>query len=270
MKKKTVSLNFLKNCGKLRKRILDISLKVPALHIGGSFSSIEILEFIYRYFKKENDQFIMSKGHAGIALYIILESIGLINKKDVDRYCKKNGILGCHPDYGTRGVEGSTGSLGHGPGLATGIGHANKILNNKSKIFLLLSDGELQEGSTWECFQMAANLNLDNLIIFLDHNGYQSFGKTKVTHPNFYPINKKIRSFGFETYEINGHKLSDFEHVKKKILSSKLKKPKFVICNTVKGKGVDFMENVPIWHFRSPNTKEYKNAMDQINRKYSL
>lgn len=212
----------------------------------------------------------MSKGHAGIALYIILESIGILKKKDIKNYCKKNGILGCHPDYGINGVEGSTGSLGHGPGLATGIGHANKILKNKSRIFLLISDGELQEGSTWECFQMAANLKLDNLIIFLDHNGFQSFGKTKISHPSFYPIDKKIKSFGFEVFEIDGHKFKDFERIKKKILVSNLNKPKFVICNTIKGKGVDFMENFPIWHFKSPNKNEYINAINQIKKKYNI
>ena len=260
-----------KRCKESRLRILDLSQKVSALHIGGSFSCIEILDIIYFGIMRKDtkktfkDIFIMSKGHSSIAQYIILEKLGILKKKDIENYCKPNGILGCHPDNTTNGIEASTGSLGHGIGLATGIAYAEKINNSGKKVFVILSDGELQEGSTWESLMMAANLELDNLIFFLDHNGSQSFGKTKVTHPKFYPIDKKIKSFNLNCLEIkDGHNLKELLAKCKKIFKIKNKKPSFVICNTIKGKNVSFMENKPIWHYRSPTTEEYKIAIKEV------
>lgn len=259
---------FYQNCFDDRKKILDISQNVSALHAGGAMSSIEIINFIYFYLMKKKDKkfydkFIMSKGHSCIAQYVILLKLGILKKKDLESYCKKNGILGCHPDYGVPGIEASTGSLGHGMGLACGIAHANKIKKNNKKVYVILSDGELQEGSTWECMMMAANLNLDNLIVFLDHNGSQSFGNTRETHPKFYPINKKVLAFNWDCKTINGHKFSDFKNISKKIYKND-NKPKFIICNTVKGKGISFMENQPIWHYRSPNKNEYEVACKEL------
>ena len=147
----------------------------------------------------------MSKGHGCIAQYVVLEEKKILSKKQIDTYCKPNGILGCHPDYGNPGIEASTGSLGHGMGLAVGMAHANVINKINKKIYVVISDGELQEGSTWETMMMAANLNLKNLICVLDHNGSQSFGHTKETHPKFYPILDKVKSFGFDCTNVNGH-----------------------------------------------------------------
>lgn len=260
-----------KRCKETRLRILDLSQKVSALHIGGSFSCIEILDIIYFGLMRKDakktfkDIFIMSKGHSGIAQYIILEKLGILKKKDIENYCKPIGILGCHPDNTTNGIEASTGSLGHGIGLATGIAYAEKIKNSGKKVFVILSDGELQEGSTWESLMMAANLELNNLIFFLDHNGSQSFGKTKETHPKFYPIDKKIKSFNLKCLEIkDGHNLKELLVKCKKNFETKNKKPSFVICNTIKGKAVSFMENKPIWHYRSPTTEEYKKAINEV------
>ena len=261
-------------CKETRLRILDISQKVSALHLGGAFSCIEILDFLYFSLmkKKKNnfqDIFIMSKGHSCIAQYVILEKLKILKKKDLDNYCKSQGFLGCHPDYGNPGINASTGSLGHGAGIAAGIAYAEKIKKTKKKIFVILSDGELQEGSTWESLMMAANLELDNLFFFLDHNGSQSFGKTLITHPKFYPIGKKILSFNLECIEIkNGHNLKEiFKKVNNNLLPKK--KPKFFICNTIKGKGVSFMENKPIWHYRSPTKDEFKIATCDIKRGYN-
>ena len=253
-----------KRCLKYRKRILDISQKVSALHIGGAFSALEIVDCIYFELMKlkinnfERDTFLMSKGHGCIAQYVVLESKGILKKKDIDLYCKPQGFLGAHPDYGNPGIEASTGSLGHGMGLSVGIAHADKLRGQKNKIFVLISDGELQEGSTWETMMMAANLNLDNLVCFLDHNGSQSFGITKETHPKFYPIKEKIQSFGWECKEVNGHNV---EEIYKNVTYQNNGKPLFIICNTVKGKGVSYMENRPIWHYRSPTVSEYKIAI---------
>ena len=255
-----------KRCRDYRKRILDISQQVKAIHAAGAFSSIEIVEAIYFYLmrKKKNkfiDTFLMSKGHGCMAQYVVLEKLKILKKKDLNLYCTDEGILGCHPDYGNPGIEASTGSLGHGMGLAVGMSHADTILKNNKKVFVLLSDGELQEGSTWENMMMAGHLNLKNLISFVDHNGSQSFGITKYTHPKFYPLVDKIKSFGWECKEVDGH---DINLILKAYKSKKTNKPLMIVCNTTKGKGVSFMENKPIWHYRSPNKQEYKLAIEEI------
>ena len=190
-----------------------------------------------------------------------MESLGILKKSDLKNYCTKEGILGAHPDYGNPGIEASTGSLGHGMGIATGISYANKINKNKSNTFIVISDGELQEGSTWETIMMAPNLKLNNLLCFIDHNGSQSFGETKKTHPNFYPISSKIKSFGWNCIEVDGHNPKKLLETVKKLSK---KKPNMILCNTVKGKGVSFMENKPIWHYRSPNKKEYEIAIKEL------
>ena len=259
-------------CKKYRRKILDISQKVSALHMGGSFSSLEMVDYIYHFHiphkktNKNDNIFVMSKGHSCMAQYVILESRGILKKKDLENYCKAGGILGCHPDYGNPGIEASTGSLGHGLALAVGICHANKINKNLSKTFVVLSDGELQEGSTWEALMMAANLELDNLFCFLDHNGSQSYGVTKETHPKFYPIEEKIKSFNWESFTVNGHDIKDID---KKFNNRKTNKPFFIIGNTVKGKGVSYMENKPIWHYRSPTPEEYEIGIREIKKGFN-
>ena len=254
-------------CLKYRKRILDISQTVSALHAAGAFSALEMVDFIYhgliRRDKREKllDTFLMSKGHGCIAQYVILEDLKILSKKDLDLYCKPNGRLGCHPDYRVPGIEASTGSLGHGMGLAVGMCHADIIKEDDFKVFLMISDGELQEGSTWENMMMAANLNLENLICFLDHNGSQSFGHTEDTHPKFYPIKEKIISFGWECLEANGHSVDELI---KAINSRQSKKPLMIIGNTIKGKGVSFMQDDNLWHYRSPDLNEFLLAKKEL------
>ncbi|WP_370624065.1 transketolase [Polynucleobacter sp. AP-Feld-500C-C5] len=244
-----------------RVRILEISQKVPALHIAGAFSCLEIVDAIYFNFVRGDDSFILSKGHGAIAQYVVLEKLGILRSDDLDKYCTNEGLLGCHPDRGNPGIIASTGSLGHGIGLAVGIAAGKKIKNNAGNVYVVLSDGELQEGSTWENLMMAANLNLNNLIIFVDHNGFQSFGKTADTHPSFYPINTKFESFGWEVAETYGH---DQQKISDAVKNRQLKKPFVLICNTTKGKGVSYMENAPIWHYRSPNAGELALALKEV------
>jgi len=256
-----------KRCNLYRKRILDISQKVSALHAGGAFSCAELLDTIYygliRYDnnKKIYDDFILSKGHSSILQYLILQDLKYLSVKDIDLYCKPGGILGCHPDYGVPGIGASTGSLGHGMGIATGIAQSFKISKSNKIVYIVISDGELQEGSTWEAMMMAANLNLNNIVCILDHNGSQSFGSTKETHPNFYPIKEKIEGFNWQCFEVNGHSQNEISKV---FMQKNLDKPLFIIANTIKGKGVSFMENKPIWHYRSPSKEEYKIALKEL------
>jgi len=208
------------------------------------------------------DTFIMSKGHGCMAQYLILEDRGVLSKRDLDLYCTPEGRLGCHPDYGLPGIEASTGSLGHGMSMATGVAYTDKGVKKDGRItYVVISDGELQEGSTWEGMMMAANLGVDNLVVLLDHNGFQSFGRTSETHPQFYPIAGKAEAFGWEVAEVNGH---DADAVFNAVTGRKGGKPFMLIGNTIKGRGVSFMENVPIWHYRSPNPEEYQQAIGEL------
>jgi transketolase len=254
-------------CAAYRRRILEISQGVPALHIGGAFSAMELMDCVYSALMRRHpdgstpDTFILSKGHAAIGQYVVLEGMGILSRQELDRYCKPGGRLGGHPDYGVPGIEASTGSLGHGMGLAIGMAHADRILKADRRIYVVMSDGELQEGSVWETMMMAANLGVANLTAFVDHNGFQSFGRTTDNHPAFYPIAAKIRAFGWECVEVDGH---DVAAVHRAVTSRTGDRPFMVVANTVKGKGVSYMENVPMWHFRSPNAEEYAQALAEL------
>jgi transketolase len=257
-----------KRCLGYRRRILDISQQVSALHIGGAFSALEITDCIYHGFMRQNDLgvytdvFLMSKGHGCICQYVILEELGYLSWDDLDSYCRAGGRLGVHPDRGVPGIEASTGSLGHGLGLAVGIAYAEaQLKKTDAVVYVLLSDGELQEGSTWEALMMAANLGLNNIVAVVDHNGFQSAGRTSESHPAFYPLDDKFRSFGWEVSESNGH---DVDSLYRSVMTREKIKPLLVIANTVKGRGVSFMEDQPIWHYRSPSPEEYIAAVDNL------
>jgi transketolase len=252
-------------CKKFRLRILEVSQQVSALHIAPAFSCLEILDSIYYYLLSNpiniDSQFILSKGHGAIAQYIILEELGILKKSDIDMYCLSGGILGAHPDRGNPGIAASTGSLGHGIGLGVGVSYGNLIQERNENVYVLVSDGELQEGSSWEGLMMASNLNLNNLIVFVDLNDFGGLHRMSEHHKAFYPLDEKFKSFGWETKIIDGH---DVKECVDAVKNRSMKKPFAVICNTVKGKGVSYMENVPIWHYRSPNENELKIAIDEI------
>jgi len=257
-----------KRCLNYRRRILDISQQVSALHGAGAFSATELVDCAYHGLmrgqpgKCSPDIFLMSKGHGCMSQYVVLEDLGILTRGDLDLYCKAGGRLGCHPDYGNPGIEASTGSLGHGMALATGMSYAEKFIHkNDGVVYVVISDGELQEGSTWEAMMMAANLGATNLVAMLDHNGFQSFGRTSETHPAFYPIRSKVEAFGWEVAEENGH---DSAAIHAAISGRNGGKPFMLIGNTIKGKGVSFMEHMPIWHYRSPSPSEYQQAVAEL------
>lgn len=255
-------------CLAFRRRILDISQQVSALHVAPAFSCLETLDLVYHAFMRRRadgtspDTFVLSKGHGCMAQYVILESLGVLSRKDLDLYCKVGGRLGAHPDYGTPGIEASTGSLGHGLSMAVGMAYAEKSSRKTDgRIFAVLSDGEVQEGSTWEACMMAPVLGVSNLVAFVDNNDFQTLGRTSETHPNFYPLVEKFEAFGWEAKDVNGHDAAQiFEAVTKR----RGDRPLMVICRTVKGRGVSYMEHVPIWHYRAPNPEEYRIAIEQL------
>jgi transketolase len=257
-------------CLRYRRRILDISQQVTALHVAPAFSCLEMVDVIYHGLMRRTkgtpgtqfeDSFVMSKGHGCLSQYVILEEEGILLTDDLAAYCTPAGRLGAHPDYGTPGIEASTGSLGHGMGICTGMAYAEKIKQTDRTIYCVLSDGEMQEGSTWEAMMMAANLGLNNLVALLDLNDFQGLGRTSETHPAFYPVLEKVRAFGWEGAEVNGH---DAGAIHGAIAARSGTKPFILAGKTVKGKGVRYMEHVPIWHYRSPNKEEYAQALAEL------
>ena len=254
-------------CKAYRRRILEISQQVGALHIASAFSCTEIVDAVYNGLMRPGDGgksldiFLMSKGHGCMIQYVILEERGILSRTDMDLYCKVDGRLGCHPDFGNPGIEASTGALGHGLSMALGMAHAENVKKTNSTVYCVLSDGEVQEGSTWEATMMASSLGVNNLVAFIDNNDFQSLGRTSETHPSFYPVTDKYTAFGWESVEVDGH---DGAAIHDAVLGRSGDRPLMVVCKTTKGRGVSYMENVPIWHYRSPNPEEYTQALAEI------
>ena len=253
----------------LRLKILETINKAGKGHIGGAFSCIDIMTILYygdllkinkkNYLNKTRNRFLLSKGHAGIAQYVILEDLGLISEKDL-LSLNNCGILGEHPDHNIPGIEFDTGSLGHGLGVAAGMAYGAKLNRRSSKIYTILGDGECYEGTIWEAALLASHLKLNNLIAIVDRNGLCIHGTTeKVNSLN--PFADKWRAFGWNVVEIDGH---DHEEVLKTLSNLKSKKPTVLIAETVKGKGVSFMENQLSWHHGGIGDKEYKLACEEL------
>tara|TARA_Y100000591_G_scaffold262709_1_gene235675 strand:+ start:321 stop:1091 length:771 start_codon:yes stop_codon:yes gene_type:complete len=249
----------------IRKNILNLTFKAKSSHIGSCLSIVEILVALYFKILNKNDRFILSKGHAALALYSILFEKKVITKKTLSSFGSNKTVLMNHVSNKVKGVEFSTGSLGHG--LPVSVGKALKFKTNKekNKVFVLMSDGEINEGTTWESLLFANHHKLDNLNIIIDYNKIQSMDfVSKVI--KLEPLKQKLQSFGCKVYEVNGHsvkQLSKFLKIKS------LNKPKVIIANTVKGKGVSFMENNNLWHYKSPDKDQLKRALNEIEIKYA-
>ena len=263
-----MNLDSSARCRKYRRRILEISQQVTALHIAPAFSCTEIVDLIYNELLSErenfaaSDVFIMSKGHGCMIQYVILEERGVLSASDVSNYCKVGGILGVHPDFGNPGIHASTGSLGHGLGMIVGQAYAERLRGSEVQFFAVLSDGELQEGSTWEAISMAASLGLNNITVFVDNNDFTSLERMSVGQPAFYPVVEKLSAFNWSVAECDGH---DSRAHKLTVTSLSAQTPRMVVAETTKGKGVSFMEGVPIWHYRSPSAEELHKALAEID-----
>lgn len=254
-------------CRKIRRRILEISQLHGAIHIGGAYSCLEMIDVIYNGLMRRNedgsflDNFILSKGHGAMVLYVILEQLGIIPTDEIKKYCTASGRLGMHPDRGTPGIITSTGSLGHGLGMGAGMALYEKVFKGDRNIYVVMSDGELQEGSVWEIILQAPALGLNHLVGIVDYNNLQSMEFTSKSHPNFYPIVDKVAAFGWESVEVDAH---DQQAVYNALSLRSCTKPFLLVGRSIKGKGVSYMENQPMWHYRSPNIKEYEQAMDEL------
>ena len=244
----------------LRKKIAEMIAHAGAGHIPSAFSIIDIVAYLYDHILKfnpndpdwpERDYFILSKGHGCAALYVVLAKHGFITQEDLDAESKEEGILGGHPDSTkVPGAEASTGSLGHGIGMALGTALGLKIRRKNNKVIVLVGDGECNEGTIWECALVGANLKLGNLCCIVDNNGSAA---------QILPVadlKRKWESFGWEVYEIDGHSEEQIADVFSKIKFDHTAKPKVIIADTVKGKGVSFMEVHGPWHYRAPKPDE--------------
>lgn len=248
---------------KLIKKIIKLSYKSREGHIGSSLSVLDILYILYRDFlpknnfknKNEYNRFILSKGHASLALYVILEHFNLLTE-DVNNFCQFNSLLGGHPCDKLSNVEASTGSLGHGLPLGVGMALGYKIIGNlKSRIYVVVGDGEMNEGSIWEALLLAANHNLNNLTCIIDYN-HSNDRALKLDN-----LRKKIEAFNWDCFEINGH---DYNEIRDSLFKRNDTKPTCIIANTIKGKGISFMENNPEWHHKAPNEKEYVEILNEL------
>lgn len=256
-----VQKNFLlKISKKIRIKILEISNLAKSSHIGSSLSIVEILLVLYKFFVKKKNVFILSKGHACLAYYCILNKFGYVSSKQLNSYGKNNSILMAHVSHKVPGIEFSTGSLGHGLPYAVGRALAEKIDNTNNKIYVMISDGELNEGTTWESLLFASFHKLDNLFIIIDYNKIQSLNFTKDIL-KIEPLKKKLDSFGCSVKNIDGH---NFNQIYISLLKRKKNKPTVLIANTIKGKGVKYMENKILWHYKFPDEKQLQKAIKEL------
>lgn len=256
-------VNAADRCRGYRRRILEISQQVSAAHVAPAFSCVEMVDALYNTAMREQDIFVMSKGHGCLAQYVVLEERGLLTRGDLDLYCKPGGFLGAHPDRRPEvGINASTGSLGHGLGMATGMVYAERLKGTDTRVYVVLSDGECQEGSTWEAAMMAANLRLGNLIALVDYNDFGGLERMSEGHPAFHPLMGKFAAFGWVTFQVDGHNSRAISTVLS--ACAMRDRPTCLICETVKGKGVSYMEHNNLWHYRSPSPEEYEQAMLEL------
>jgi transketolase len=256
----------LKNC---RLKILEMYYKAHAGHIGCSLSCIDLMASVFFKFKKDDDKFILSKGHAAVSLYVCLHEVGEIKEDDLLTFYKDGTTLPAHPAPGSfNGISFANGSLGHGFPVAAGIAKAKKLKGDHSKVYVLMSDGETNAGTTWEAAHFAVSHQLNNLIVIIDKNGLQGFGKLEEVLGDTASFQKWI-DLGFEVCEIDGHDLDQIENCIRKLQSSETSSPKLVIANTVKGKGVSYMEDKLEWHYLPMTEELYEKAVEEIKIKYS-
>ena len=254
---------------KIRKHILNMVHNSGGSHIASGLSIVDIISVLYNEILKvdnnnpkwdSRDRFILSKGHACTPIYAALAELGFFSMSDLELYGKNDSILMNHISHKVLGVEFSTGALGHGLPFGVGKAKAAKILNENWKTFVLLSDGELDEGSNWEAFMFAAHHKLNNLTAIIDYNKLQSLNTVENTL-NLEPLAAKFEAFGWDICEVDGHNYEELAIELKQIHDFK---PRIIIAHTTKGKGVSYMENKVEWHYKTPNKEELEIALNEL------
>lgn len=256
----------------IRKNIIEMITESKSGHPGGSLSSVEILTYLYfkemninedNLEQKERDYFVLSKGHAAPVLYSVLSEKGFIPQEELMTLRKIGSRLQGHPDSKKiKAVDVSTGSLGQGISNAVGLAIGSKINKDNNRIYTLLGDGEVQEGLVWEAAMSAAHFKLNNLVAFIDHNKLQIDGANDDVM-TIKPLDEKFKSFGWNVVVIDGHNFLEIENALINARKSE-DKPTVIIANTIKGKGISFMENKAEWHGAAPSIEQREKALEEL------
>lgn len=261
-------------CARIRLTALETALRAGKGHVPPAFSWVEIgVSLFYGGVLKvrpdepdwpERDRFILSKGHGCLTLYAILTDLGFLSQGELENFCGNGCMLAGHPDPNIPGVEAVSGSLGHGLSIGAGMALGLKLKGKDSFVYVVMGDGECQEGAVWEAAMFASHHRLDNLVAIVDRN---RLGATDFTENSLSlePFETRWKAFGWKTMNVNGHDLAQLTDVlsgaKKKISPQ----PLVVIANTIKGKGVSFMQGSPLWHHRMPAGGQIQTALDELN-----
>lgn len=255
-----------------RKNVIEMVYNASSGHIGGSLSASDVLTVLFHQCmnisatepkSESRDRFVLSKGHVSPVYYSILSQLGFIEKSDLMTFRKLGSKLQGHPCLKCSGVEVATGSLGQGLSMACGIAISLKLDKNPANVFVLLGDGEMQEGSCWEALMQAAHRNLDNLVAIIDRNRLQIDGSTEYVKA-LDNLSDKIRAFNWNVIEIDGHDINAIYDAIESAKKSDM--PTAIVANTIKGKGVSFMENNAGWHGKAPSKEEFEKAILELNK----
>lgn len=264
------------NAAQLRKTVLDMAFAGSTVHIGCAFSLIEILAVLYRKHlrypgndpkAKMRDYLVLSKGHGVMAQYACMYEMGWLKRQDIDGYFADGSELKGLSDSRISGLEVTSGSLGHGFSVGVGMAMGAKLRKTDQKVYVIVGDGEMNEGPIWEGMLFAAHHGLENLVVIVDENGFQAMGKTDDVM-KLGNLNAKFDSFGFDTANVDGHDETALDQTITALSASGSGKPKAIIAKTVKGRGVPFMENDNIWHYTRLNQKTYSEAIAALGEQF--
>jgi transketolase len=246
---------------KAKLRLLQMHYESKVGHIGGNLSALDVLLYLHLRVMGPDDAFVLSKGHSAGALYVALWAAGRLSESELRQFHKDASKLAGHPAANWHpGIRFATGSLGHGLGLGAGVALGKQIRQEPGTVYCVLSDGECEEGSTWEAILFCAHHRLRNLVVLIDANGLQGFGSTKDI-ASLEPLADKIKAFGLCVTEIPGHDSALLEEV----LRREIDGPRFVVLRTIKGNGVSFMENAMEWHYLPLTEEQYKQAVEEVS-----
>jgi transketolase len=260
----------------IRADVLRMVHRSRASHVGSCFSIVDILSVLYGHVMRwrtdapgwgDRDRLILSKGHAAAALYATLANVGILHRSDLETYGADGSLFMTHVSHKIRGVEFSSGSLGHGLPFGVGKALAGQRQNQPWRVFVQLSDGEMDEGSNWEALMFAAHHRLDNLVAVIDYNKLQSLTTIERTL-GLEPLVDKLKAFGWSVCEVDGH---DHDALREALGSTpwSVGQPSLLLAHTTKGKGVGFMENQVAWHYKSPNDEQLAEALAELERGYA-
>lgn len=263
-------INYPEIAREARKAVLGMIYRAQTSHIGSNFSAIDILAVLYnianidKELKEDRDRVVISKGWVAASVYYFLARKGVIPKEDLQTYCKDGSKYIGLAEPEVRGIEAAGGSMGFGLPFGVGFSLAKKIKKEKGRVFVLMSDGEMDCGTTWESALIAAHHKLDNLCVIVDANGMQAMGRVQDVL-NTDPLKDKWEAFCWGVREIDGH---NFEEIETSLVSAPVRpgKPIIFIARTIKGKGVSFMEGKNLYHYKAPSKEEYKRALNELEK----